>query len=297
MDPVPQVTVIIPFYNDSEMLRYCLSSVCLQTYPKDRYEVIVVDNGSDENIQPFIKEYSDVKFFKEDRPGSYAARNTGIRYSKGEILAFTDSDCLPSRDWIEKGVKKLISTSGCGVLGGRVKLFFRHRSNPTAVEIFDAMTFFQQQSYIKNAHFSVTANLFTFINVFEKVGLFNDKLASGGDIEWCRRAYSSGFELHYADNAIVKHPARHSCSQMIKKVIRVTKGRFLIDFYKDDFVKKFSEIFVNDLLPPVSRMRNIWVCRHIKGNFKKTKVILVLLVVKYTILIEKFSLLFATKGR
>ena len=101
----PFVTVIVPLYNDSELLRYCLSSLCLQTYPQERYEVIVVDNGSDENIQPLIKEFSDIKFFKEERPGSYSARNSGILHANGEILAFTDSDCNPSRDWIEKGVK------------------------------------------------------------------------------------------------------------------------------------------------------------------------------------------------
>ena len=293
----PFVTVIVPLYNDSELLRYCLSSLCLQTYPQERYEVIVVDNGSDENIQPLIKEFSDIKFFKEERPGSYSARNSGILHANGEILAFTDSDCNPSRDWIEKGVTTLINTSGCGVIGGRIRLFFKKEFKPTAVEIFDAITFFQQKLYITKANFSVTANLFTFKKVFEKVGLFNEKLVSGGDVEWCHRVYSSGLYLGYAHNATVNHPARHSYSQMIKKVIRVTKGQFSFDIHNDELVKKFADILRKDLIPPVNRIRKIWVCSHIKGHLKKAKVILVLLSMKYLVLVEKLGLLTTARFR
>ena len=93
---LPFVTVIIPFYNDLDRLRECLICVFLQTYPHDCYEVIVVDNGSDEDFSPLQNKFHDLELLYEYRPGSYAARNTGIRYSKGEVLAFTDSDCPTS---------------------------------------------------------------------------------------------------------------------------------------------------------------------------------------------------------
>lgn len=290
------VTVIIPSYNDSDRLQRCLNRVCRQTYSQNSYEVIVVDNGSDEDIRPTVEKYDAVKLLHEYRSGSYLARNLGIKHAKGDILAFTDSDCIPASNWIEKGVAQLINTDDCGIIGGRVNLFYKNRPNPTAVEIYDSITFFQQQIYIEKAHFSVTANLFTFKYVFEKVGLFNAKLASGGDIEWCRRVYASGFELHYADDATVEHPARHSFSQMVKKVIRVTKGRFEMDIYKDNFVKKSIEILSKDILPPVNRIRRIWVCKRINGYSKKVKVTGVLLIMKYTALIEKLKLLIFTSS-
>lgn len=287
---LPFVTVIIPFYNDLDRLRECLICVFLQTYPHDCYEVIVVDNGSDEDFSPLQNKFHDLELLYEYRPGSYAARNTGIRYSKGEVLAFTDSDCLPAHDWIEKGVIKLASNN-IGVLGGRVNLFYKNESNPTAIEIFDSLTFFRQQFYIEKFHFSVTANLFTFRYIFEEVGLFNSHLMSGGDFEWCNRVYASGFFLDYAEDVIVKHPALYSFPQIVMKVMRVTRGRFKIDFYKFSLLKISIEILSNDFLPPVNRIRKIWLCKHINGYSKKAKVIFILLIMKYISSIEKFSLL------
>ena len=290
----PFVSVIIPVYNDADRLSNCLSALERQTYPYQSFEVIVVDNASNENFAPIIENHPHVRILFQNRKGSYAARNKGIPETKGQIIAFTDSDCLPASDWIEKGVNQLIITNNCGIIGGRVKLFYKNRSNPTAVEVYDSVTFFQQQFYIEKAHFSVTANLFTFKSVFENVGLFNDKLGSGGDIEWCRRVYASGLGLYYADDAIVKHPARHSISQMVKKVIRVTKGRFEMDIEKNNILQKFIQILSKDVMPPIGRIRKVWGYKPIKGPVKKVQVTAVLLAMKYVALIEKLKLLIST---
>jgi len=251
----------------------------------------VVDNASNEDIAPRVENYPHASLFFQHQQGSYAARNKGISEAKGYIVAFTDSDCIPASDWIEKGVTELIRIDNCGIIGGRVNLFYENRSNPAAVEIYDRMTFFQQSIYIKKAHFSVTANLFTYKNVFEKVGLFNAQLASGGDVEWCRRVHASGFDLHYAADASVAHPARHSFLKMIKKVTRVTKGQIEMDLHQDNFVKKSIEILSKDLLPPITRIRRIWVCKYINGYSKKVKVTAILLFMKYIAVIEKFFFL------
>lgn len=288
------VTVIIPSYNDSDRLQRCLDRVCRQTYPQNSYEVIVVDNGSNEDIRPTVEKYDAVKLLHEYRAGSYLARNLGIKHAKGEILAFTDSDCLPASNWIKTGVAQLINADNCGILGGSVNLFYENRSNPKTVELYDSITFFQQQRYIEKGHFSVTANLFTYKHVFGKVGLFNARLASGGDFEWCRRVYAAGFGLHYADDVTVEHPARHSFMQMVKKVARVTKGHFEMDNHKNNFVKNSIEILSKDVLPPVARTRSIWISKDIKGYSKKVKVTAVLLIMKYIVLIEKLKLLIKT---
>jgi len=97
-------SVIIPVYNDVKRLEICLKTLEAQTYNKDRYEVIVIDNGFNENIESAAAKYRHVKLLKESRPGAEAARNTGIAAAAGEVLAFTDSDCVPAEDWLEKGV-------------------------------------------------------------------------------------------------------------------------------------------------------------------------------------------------
>ena len=74
----PFVSVIIPVYNDPIRLQTCLQALEDQTYPKSSYEVIVVDNGSDESIEPIVAEFSQAKATYKAQPGSYAASNKGI---------------------------------------------------------------------------------------------------------------------------------------------------------------------------------------------------------------------------
>ncbi|WP_406672106.1 glycosyltransferase, partial [Natronospira sp.] len=87
------VAVIVPVYDDARRLAGCLRALEEQTYPADRYQVLVVDNGSGEDIAGVCRAFPRVRCVSEPRPGSYAARNKGIACTEGEFLAFTDSDC------------------------------------------------------------------------------------------------------------------------------------------------------------------------------------------------------------
>jgi glycosyltransferase involved in cell wall biosynthesis len=97
----PFVSVIIPVYNDVERLVLCLEALGKQTYARDRFEVVVVDNGSTSTIRPVVEAFPYCVAAFEAQPGSYAARNRGIAVSRGEIVCFTDADCVPSEGWIE----------------------------------------------------------------------------------------------------------------------------------------------------------------------------------------------------
>jgi glycosyltransferase involved in cell wall biosynthesis len=68
----------------------------MQSYPKSLYEIIFVDNGSVENIEVLVSQFPQTSFTNEPKPGSYAARNKRISIARGEIIAFTDSDCVPA---------------------------------------------------------------------------------------------------------------------------------------------------------------------------------------------------------
>jgi glycosyltransferase involved in cell wall biosynthesis len=180
----PFVSVIIPVFNDGERLRRCLLALGQQTYPRDRFEVVVVDNGSSEDVAAIVAGQAFVTLGHEARPGSYAARNTGLGLARGEVLAFTDSDCLPQPDWIAAGVARLAASPGCGLVAGKISVFFQDPQRPTATELYESLTAFQQHKYIERDHYGATANLFTRRDVFDVVGRFSDGLTSGGDREW-----------------------------------------------------------------------------------------------------------------
>ncbi len=220
------VSVIIPVFNDRNRLGLCLQSLEKQNYPKHQYEVIVVDNGSSVDIQSFIKQFNQTKFIYEAKTGSYAARNKGIAIAKGEILAFTDADCIPSNNWIKKGVDHLTRIENGGLIAGRIDVFPRIEGKPTFIELYDISSGFPQERYIKERHFSVTANLITTKNIFKKVGRFNPQLKSGGDLEFGLRAYREGIVQVYANDVVVKHPARYSIFHLFNQATRVAGGRY-----------------------------------------------------------------------
>lgn len=223
------VSVIIPVYNDPGRLKTCLQALEKQTYPQHAYEVIVVDNGSDGSVESVVTEFNQAKASYEEHSGSYAARNKGISLARGEILGFTDSDCIPAPDWIERGVAKLQSVPKCGIVGGEIEMFFQDPDHPTPVELYDSMTYLKQKGYIEKGQFSATANLFTFKQIFDHVGYFDSDLKSGSDKKWGRQVTSFGYKLVYADDVRVAHPARYSLAELLAKERRVAKGTVIVD--------------------------------------------------------------------
>jgi glycosyltransferase involved in cell wall biosynthesis len=223
MDNYPSVfvSVIIPVFNDLKRLQICLRVLENQTYPQNYYEAIAVDNGSDDSLESVVKQFQQARLVYESCPGSYAARNLGIFVAKGNVLAFTDADCIPARDWIETGVKRLLSTPNCGLVAGKIEIFFKNRDRPTPIELYDDVTFLNQKQYIEEENYGVTANLFTYKSVFDQVGLFNAQLKSGGDKQWGQKVFAQGYSLVYADETCVAHPARYSFKQMYRKISRV----------------------------------------------------------------------------
>ena len=250
-EPPPFVSVIIPVLNDPGGLKKCLLSLANQTYSKERYEVIVVDNGSKESIEDLVHSFYHTTASKELRPGSYAARNKGIRLAQGSILAFIDSDCVAASDWIENGIASIMGIPETGLVGGKVEFLFHRPGKPTAIELFDSLTFFQQKTYIEIAKFSGAGNLFTFRKVFEHVGLFNDTLKSGGDYEWGQRVHAKGYPLVYADNVRVFHPARRSVSQICSKYLRVIGGESEIKKKRGYPFQIFLRDLIEDFKKPV----------------------------------------------
>ncbi|MEO0350062.1 MAG: glycosyltransferase family 2 protein [Cyanobacteria bacterium P01_A01_bin.15] len=223
---IPFVTIIIPVYNDLRRLQHCLTLLESQTYPKHRYEVIVVDNNSTDNLRSTVEQFSQARYIFEATPGSYCARNKGLTMAQGDIIGFTDSDCAPALNWIEKGAAHIGNHPNCGFVAGCINFSFQNPSSPTPAELYDSLHFLQQEKYVKDAHFGATANLFTTPQVLAAVGPFNAALKSGGDREWGERVYAAGYPQIYGADVAISHPARTDFEELSKKLRRVYEGNF-----------------------------------------------------------------------
>src|SRR6185503_20329850 len=120
---------------------------------------------------------------REEAAGAYTARNRGVTAARGEVLAFTDADCIPGRRWLEHGVRALTRVPRCGLVAGRIEVFARDPRHPRASELYEAAAAFRQQDYVQRWRFGATANLITRREVFESVGAFDGRLRSLGDRE------------------------------------------------------------------------------------------------------------------
>lgn len=276
------VSVIIPVYEDAKRLERCLQALENQTYAKRLYEVIVVDNGSKESIEPVVAGFRQARASYEGRSGSYAARNKGLALARGEIIAFTDADCIPAADWIEKGVATIVRMSHCGLVAGRVNLFPQDPNNPTAIELYERRTALLQKEYVEVGGFGATANIFTSKVVFERMGLFDEDLKSGGDIEWSRRVSSHGYHLAYADDVCVTHPARRSFEQLYRKVTRVIGGLYDLQHKNmKDTHPHIGKGFIIDSLPPIRASLRVLCEPGSTSLYDRTKIIVVMFFVQY----------------
>jgi GT2 family glycosyltransferase len=212
------VSVIVPHLNDYENLDACLTLLGQQTFPNDRTEIIVADNGSSrgpEAVRRIVGTRGRVVEVAE--PGAGPARNAGVRASRGDALAFIDSDCRPDRRWLEEGLAELQSAD---FVGGRIDVMVQDPRRMTAAEAFESVFAFRNERYVKKLNFTVTASMFVWRSVFNAVGGFENGVPE--DLDWCRRARLKGYRIGFAPNSIVGHPARRTMPELKRKWRRLT---------------------------------------------------------------------------
>src|SRR3989338_1972884 len=97
------ITIIIPTYNRKNMLKKCLHILLTQNYFNEKYEVIVVDDGSRDGTKEVVRAFNNpqLRYYWQENKGPGAAINAGARIAKGDILAFTEDDCIVSKDWLK----------------------------------------------------------------------------------------------------------------------------------------------------------------------------------------------------
>jgi glycosyltransferase involved in cell wall biosynthesis len=207
------VSVIIPHYDNLEGLQQCIANLRTQTLDPSRYEIIVADNNSSCGISAVKRACQGVaRVIPAPIPGAAEARNAAIAVARGEVFAFTDQDCRPRPDWLERGVRAL---DGADVVGGRMVVCVDDRMRVTPTEAFELVFAFNNRRYVERKGFTVNANMFVWRDVFSKVGLFRAGVPE--DVDWGYRATALGFRLRYAADAVVEHPARREWTDLIRK--------------------------------------------------------------------------------
>jgi glycosyltransferase involved in cell wall biosynthesis len=270
----PFVSVIIPVHNDRARLQICLQALYYQTYPYHRYEVIVVDNNSTEDILLIVQPFPNVQYTTEAKPGNNAARNRGLSITRGEFIAFTDADCIPDREWLAEGVRSLLAHPEAGIIGGQIQ-FFCQGDRPTPVEYVDSVCYLQQAVYVQRDRYAAGANLFTRRSVIQHVGGFEERLLNLGDKEWGQRVAAAGFGVMYAERAIVHHPARATLAALLAKARRQTQAQITLGELRGECLpcvsflpmgwQFFGNVARDENLPTLKeKLRFVWIMHRVK---------------------------------
>jgi glycosyltransferase involved in cell wall biosynthesis len=202
-----KVSIIIPTYNRPQLLKRCLKSLEFQNFPKSAYEIIVVTDGPDEETINVITESAGNQFVSNIRcyslpvkKGPAAARNTGWKMAKGQLILFTDDDCIPAFDWIKTYYRAFEFYNETTIaFTGKIKV-------PTS----DTPTDFELNTLqLETADF-VTANCACSREALEKVNGFDEAFTMAwrehSDLEF--RFLELGIQIKKIEKAVVTHPVR-----------------------------------------------------------------------------------------
>lgn len=225
------ISVVVPVLNGEKSIGNCLESMARLAYPKSKFEVIVVDNGSTDRtveiVQNFKREHNvDVELYFQSIRSSYAARNTGVKNAKGGIVAFTDADCVASRDWLTNA-EAYFSDMTIGGVAGEVL----SESGNSIVERYTADSEILSQKRKFNSGslpYAQTANAIYRKELFSKIGYF-DEVLSGGDADYSwRMLLNTDYKIVYAEDATVLHKHRTSLKGLFKQTFKHGYGYELL---------------------------------------------------------------------
>jgi glycosyltransferase involved in cell wall biosynthesis len=196
-----RVSVIIPALNEEKMIGRCLESLAESRYPQDRFEVILVDNGSTDHTLEITQSFSArLRLTILQRPGVNISglRNLGAAKAKGEVLAFLDADCSIPANWIENSVLHLASDHA-GVIGGDYEI--------PKDSSWVARVWFEVGSPTKDGEvtFVPSGNMLMKSSTFMQIGGFNETIKTSEDCELCFRAREAGFPVRLIREIAVTH--------------------------------------------------------------------------------------------
>jgi glycosyltransferase involved in cell wall biosynthesis len=222
-------SVVIPTHNRLDALRACLHALARQQYPRDAFEVVVIDDGGSDSLTDLANSFDGQlvwRLQRQQRSGPATARNLGALDANGEYLAFTDDDCEPAADWLVRLEHSLAKHPDC-LTGGRVvNALSRNSCSVASQQLID----FLYTSYTENGapHFFASNNFALSRRGFRDVGGFDESfpLPAAEDRDFCARWKRSGRSLVYTPAAIVYHAHALDLSGFVRQHFRYGRGAY-----------------------------------------------------------------------
>jgi len=225
-DDAPKISLVVCTRNRTKTLPECLTALG-RLRSAVVFEIVVVDNGSTDDTTAVLQEFASTAQFPvvlvfESRTGLSYARNAGILAARGDVIAFTDDDCYPAKDYLDN-IMHCFANKNIAYLGGKI-LLFDPADLPITIQPLNHVVSLPAGCYLKPGLIQ-GANFAFRRSVFELVGGFDTQLGAGTplaseDVDMTFRASMAGLIGTYTPLAVVHHHHRRQTPQDEKEVMR-----------------------------------------------------------------------------
>ncbi|MCO6044731.1 glycosyltransferase [Aeoliella sp. ICT_H6.2] len=228
IDPeLPGVSVVVCSYNGGTTLEECLHSLMALEYPD--YEVILVDDGSTDNSRAIAEQFPQINYYYQANKGLSVARNVGAEIATKDVVAYTDSDCVVTSDWLRKLMTAMRAQNVQAIGGPNItppsdgwvaKCVAASPGNPSHVMLND-----QLAEHVPGCNMA-----------FQRAALLNmggfdpQFRQAGDDVDICWRFLDSGMQIGYASGAMVWHKRRSTVKAYGKQQSGYGRSEALVIF-------------------------------------------------------------------
>jgi cellulose synthase/poly-beta-1,6-N-acetylglucosamine synthase-like glycosyltransferase len=229
----PFVSIIIPVRNVEKIIGQCLKSLNKLNYPKDKYEIIISDSESDDATPSIVQKYGAI-FISTPKRSVCAGRNEGFKIAQGEIIAFSDADCLMDKNWIKNSLKYFKNPTIAGVGGPNITPSDEAAFAKAVGFVFNQAIFsagsihgriLKQPREVKSLP---GCNMIYLRTVLDKVMPMDETLLGGEDYAMNQKIRRLGYRLVYTPDTIVWHYHRATPRKFFKQMYRYGISRILI---------------------------------------------------------------------
>jgi GT2 family glycosyltransferase len=274
---MPFCSIVIPNFNGEEILGECLSSIRMNDYPKDRYEVIVVDNAStDGSVDLMEKKFGWVRVLRLDKNyGNDESVNRGIAMAKGEYFVNLDNDTEVDRRWLSELVKVARKEMSIGVCGSKVfNQNIQTFVGQGTMNLFGMPEVRVRDSRQHDCFFVSGCSMLVKREVYERLGFFFDPdfFAYFEDVDLCWRARLAGYRVVFVPTSLVQHKKGVTAAKMNKKrkgsPMTFLHYRNKILSFKKNTRFPLTQILMVPMIANVAVMTAYWLVRT-RGNMDK----------------------------
>jgi glycosyltransferase involved in cell wall biosynthesis len=224
----PYCSIIVPTRDRPAQLQRCLESLARLDYPRDRFEVIVVDDGGRaplvQVVEPFRAQL-DLTLVSQERSGPAAARNAGAARARGELLAFTDDDCRVDRSWLRHFTDRFLARPEEAIGGRTVNALTSNPYSSTAQLIID-VGYERNNSGVEGRCWFATNNLAVPADGFRAIGGFDSSFRTAEDRDFCSRWIAHGLRMSYEQRAVVEHANDLALRSFVRMHFDYGRGAF-----------------------------------------------------------------------